>query len=101
MAKKKTVKQPFEQDYDHTNEISEWRKPQGLYLNDINAKEKLNAFFITAIKISEAVSFILILFIFFGLLAFVFFTNFETVYLSDGSQLGCVVNSDGTTTLVY
>ena len=43
MAKNKTVKQPFEQDYDHANEISEWRKPQGLYLNDINAKEKLNA----------------------------------------------------------
>lgn len=101
MAKNKTVKQSFEQNYDHTNTISEWRKPQGLYLNDINAKKKLNNVFMTAIKISEAVNFILIIFIFIGLLVFIFFTNFETVYLSDGSQLGCVVNSDGTTTLVY
>ena len=85
--------------YDKDN--SKWGKPQGLYMNDVDARVRLVKFFRRFLAISQAITLFLALVIFIGVITLIFFTNYESVIMDDGSQLFCTLDKDGTVAIAY
>lgn len=85
--------------YDEHN--SKWRAPQGVYINDIDARLRLVKYARILLTISQIISVSLTLIIFVGVMKLVFFTNYETVILDDGSQLFCTIDEDGAVAVAY
>lgn len=85
--------------YDENN--SKWRAPQGVYMNDVDARLRLVRYARIFLTISQIISVSLALIIFVGIVKLVFFTNYETVILDDGSQLFCTLDKDGAVAVAY
>lgn len=85
--------------YDEHN--SKWRAPQGVYMNDVDARLRLVRFARILLTISQLISVFLTLIIFIGVMKLIFFTNYETVIMDDGSQLFCTLDDDGAVAVAY
>lgn len=80
---------------------SKWRAPQGVYMNDVDARLRLVRFARILLTVSQLISVFLALIIFIGVMKLVFFTNYETVIMDDGSQLFCTLDDDGAVAVAY
>lgn len=79
----------------NTNVGSQWRKPNLSFINDpylkkrqLIALHKTNTVLLGCVIVCSVM-------LFFGVIKFVFFTNFETVYLDDASYHTCIVDDYG------
>lgn len=92
-------KHRFEQPYE--NHQSDWRKPQGLYVNDIDAHKRLNKMLSKAVLASQAFSLFCMVLLAVGL-SFLFLSgNYENVIFDDGSLLFCTTLKDGSVGIAY
>lgn len=92
-------KHRFEKPY--SSHQSEWRKPQGIYVTDVDAKKRLDALYRKVLMTSQVVSLVLMAVIFFGMSYMLLFANFENVVLDDGSRLFCTILKDGSVGIAY
>lgn len=100
--KSKAIARPkyrFEQPYDRHD--TEWRKPQGIYADDIDARKRLDNLYRRFLVISQILSLALMLIVFFGMGYMLLFGNFENVILDDGSRLFCTIMSDGSVGIAF
>lgn len=93
------AKHRFEQPYD--NHQSEWRKPQGSYITDIDAHKRLNKWLTIILFSSQLVSLALMTLIFICMSYMLLFGNFENVILDDSSRLFCTILEDGSVGIAY
>lgn len=98
MAKKSKTFEPY---YDNSSSATNWRKPQGLYLRDAYAYREADKFISKHLKYSLWFNFILLVLLFFMLIGFLWFTNFETVYITDGTLTSCIIKEDGSISIAY
>lgn len=103
MGKKKD-KQPkeknrFEKPYE--NHQSEWRKPQGTYVNDIDAYKRLSVWLSRILLSSQLLSLFLMVIIFIGMSYMLLFSNYENVIMDDGSRLFCTILEDDSIGIAY
>lgn len=93
------TKHRFEQPYD--NHQSEWRKPQGLYNDDIDAHQRLNKGLARAVFASQIFSVFCMTLLIVGLVFLFVSGNYENVIFDDGSLLFCTTLEDGTVGIAY
>ena len=101
---KKKVKLPkeknrFEKPYQ--NHQSEWRKPQGIYVNDIDAYKRLSLWLSRILLSSQLLSLFLMVIIFIGMSYMLLFSNYENVIMDDGSRLFCTILEDDSIGIAY
>lgn len=80
---------------------SKWGKPQGSYHTDLDAKKKLKEFYRICLKVSQIITFVLVILIFTAMIKMTFFTTYEIVILDDSSQLFCTLDDDGAVAIAY
>ena len=80
---------------------SKWRASQGVYLGDVDARLRLLKHSKMLFAISQGISIFLVLIIFVGVMKLIFFTNYETLIMDDGSQLFCTIDDDGSIAVAY
>lgn len=92
-------KNRFEQPHD--SHQSEWRKPQGIYLDDIDAKKRLSLWLGRFLISSQVVSLLLMTLLFIGMTFMLAFGNYENVIFDDGSRLFCTLLEDDSVGIAY
>ena len=97
--KKVQEKNRFEKPYD--NHQSEWRKPQGIYVTDVDAHKRLGNWLSRILLGSQVLSLFLIVILFMGMSYMLLFGNYENGILDDGSRLFCTVLEDGSIGIAY
>mgnify|MGYP003512564001 CR=1 FL=1 len=95
------VRPKFRFEEPHSQHNSEWRRPQGIYANDVDAKKRLDNLYRKALVVSQILSLILMLIVFFGMSYMLLFGNFENVILDDGSRLFCTIMADGSVGIAF
>lgn len=80
---------------------SQWRKPQGSYHSDLDAKKKLKEFYRISLKVSQIITFVLVVLIFTAMIKMTFFTTYEVVIFDDSSQLFCTLDENGAVAIAY
>lgn len=97
--KKVREKHRFEKPYD--NHQSEWRKPQGIYMTDVDAKKRLVRYLSRLLFGSQLLSLFLMVVLFTGISYMLLFGHYENVIFDDGSRLFCTILEDGTVGIAY
>lgn len=92
-------KNRFEKPYE--NHQSEWRKPQGIYVDDVDAHKRLSLWLSRILFGSQLLSLFLMVIIFIGMSYMLLFSNYENVILDDGSRLFCSILEDGSIGIAY
>ena len=93
------AKHRFEQP--HSSSQSEWRKPQGIYIDDIDAKKRLRLWLGRFLIGSQMLSLFLMILLFLGMTLMLASGNYENVIFDDGSRLFCTLLDDGSVGIAY
>ena len=93
------AKHRFEQHHD--SHQSEWRRPQGIYVNDIDAQKRLSLWLGRILISSQVLSLLLMTLLFIGMTFMLAFGNYENVIFDDGSRLFCTLLEDDSVGIAY
>lgn len=77
----------------HNDPNSDWRKQDLDFLADPRALKRQREFGNKAIAILTYINIFLCAAIFIGIIKLLFFTNYETVYIDDGTYHSCVIEN--------